>query len=81
MKLNYALICYKELGGDDIQVKHKCCYENRPNEDDIKSLVEELAIDGEFGMVGDDDYKIKLISRVEQPELMKLFDIPEELVQ
>ena len=53
MKLNYAIVCYKQIDDDNINVLHSCLYENEPNENDIDSLQQELYTDEEFGMVGD----------------------------
>ena len=77
MKINYAIICYKELDGDNIQVKHKCLYENKPEDVDIFSLQQELDTDEEFGMVGDDDYEMMLIDR--DNELWETFGLPYEV--
>lgn len=66
MKLNYAIICYKRLSEDDINVLHSCLYENEPNEVDIESLQQELYTDEEFGLVGDVvdvDYEMILIDK------------------
>lgn len=79
MKLNYAIICYKQIDEDHIEVKHKCCYEQEPRESDIESLKEELATDEDFEMIGDTDYEVRVINRWDDYELMDLFEIPIEL--
>lgn len=66
MKLNYAIICYKQLDEDNINVLHSCLYENEPSEVDIDSLQQELYTDEEFGLVGDVvdvDYEMILIDK------------------
>ena len=78
MKINYALVCYKQIDDDNIQLKHTCCYENEPKQSDVDSLYEELATDEEFGMVGDDDFEMWLINRNDQPHLFETFGIPLE---
>lgn len=70
----YAIICYKRLDAENIETKHKCLYMHKPDEDTILGLQHELATDEEFGMVGDDDYEMILISKVD--ETWKTFDLP-----
>lgn len=79
MKINYAIICYKKLDETHAEIKHKCLYENEPQQVDFDSLQEELATDEELGMVGDDDYEMMLINRYDHPNNMKLFKIPDEI--
>jgi hypothetical protein len=82
MKLNYAIVCYKDNeDGETMEIKHTCCYENEPNDEDVKSLVKELAEDEEFGMIGDSDYRMVLLDRSvsEESDLMDSLDIPHEI--
>ena len=79
MKINYALVCYKQVDDDHIHKKHMCCYEKEPGQIDIDSLYDELATDEEFGMVGDTDFEMLLINREENQDLFELFNIPEEI--
>jgi hypothetical protein len=79
MKVNYAFVCTSD-GPDDTQiVKHICLYENEPNQDSYNSLVEELATDEEFGMVGDTNYIIALIHRIDNANLWELLELPAEI--
>jgi hypothetical protein len=79
MIINYAIICYKQIDEQNIEIKHKCLYENEPKEVDFISLRDELATDEELGMVEDSDYEMMLINRDEHPRLMKYFNIPLEI--
>jgi len=79
MKVNYAYICTSD-GPDDTQiVKHICLYENEPSEYSFNHLVEELDTDPEFGMIGDRDYTIALIHRVDNANLWELLELPNEI--
>ena len=66
MKLNWVIICYKETDSG-VNILHICAYENKPKEIDWNSLREELAIDEEFGRIGDTDYEMILINREDGP--------------
>ena len=77
MKLNYAIICYKQLDEDRIQVKHSCLYENKPTQVDFDSLQMELATDKEFNMIGDDDYEMALIDKTSK--LWSTFNLPTDI--
>lgn len=79
MKINFAVICYKMVDDQNANVKHICCYETEPSAADIDSLVSELENDPEFGMVGDHDYDISVISRSVEPEIFETLQIPEEM--
>jgi hypothetical protein len=79
MKINFAVICFKELDENLIEVKHKCLYEDEPNESCLDNLVRELYEDPEFNMVGDDDYEMVVLNYKEHPEMFESFEIPTEI--
>ena len=79
MKINYAVICFKEIDENLIEVKHKCLYENKPSEERLDDLMRELNEDEEFGMIGDDDYEMVVLDYNEHPEMFESFDIPTEI--
>jgi hypothetical protein len=82
MKLNYAIVCYKDNDDDQtMEIKHICCYENEPSETDVESLVKELREEEAFGLVGDDDYSMMLLDRSDEKEaeMMEKLDIPLEI--
>lgn len=79
MKLNFAILCYRDLPEDDMEIKHVCAYEHLPSSEDAASLQAELAIDPEFGMIGDSDYSIIVLERSKSPEMFDYLKIPEEL--
>lgn len=78
MKINYCVFFIKELNEDEIQVKHTVYFEAEPGKEDITHLIEELATDEEFGMVGDDDYEIYVFPREEAIESLEI-EIPKEI--
>ena len=74
MKVNYALVLGKLVEGDQsITIKHTCVYENKPENKDIQQLLDELATDEYFGMVGDKDFEIYLLDR-SVPEQAQIID-------
>ena len=80
MKLNYAIICYKQLDDDNIHVMHSCLYENEPQEIDIDSLQQELYTDKEFGMIGDVegvDYEMIMIKKTNP--MWEELELPNEI--
>ena len=82
MKVNYAVVFAKIVSGDEMKIKHICVYENEPDQSDIDLLASELAVDEEFGMVGDMDYKIYKFDRSieEHNEFMSAeLELPEEI--
>lgn len=79
MKLNYAILCYKNLPDDEMLVKHVCAYENLPDDEDAASLQAELAVDPEFGMIGDTDYEIIVLERAKMPDMFDYLKIPKSL--
>ena len=82
MKVNYAVVFAKVVSGDEMKIKHICAYENEPEQVDIDLLASELAVEEEFGMVGDTDYKIYKFDR-SNPEHNEFMDVelglPEEI--
>lgn len=78
MRLDWMLICYKDNTDGSMDVIHLCAYEEEPGMIDIKSLREELATDPEFEMIGDTDYKMKMVNRKEHLKWFESFGIPEE---
>jgi hypothetical protein len=79
MKVNYAVICFKEIDENLIEVKHKCLYEEKPSENCLDDLMRELNEDVEFNMVGDDDYEMMVLNYKEYPDMFESFDIPTEI--
>jgi hypothetical protein len=82
MKVNYAVVFADVVNGDEMKIKHICVYENEPDQSDIDLLASELAVDEEFGMVGDMDYKIYKFDRSieEHNEFMSVeLELPEEI--
>lgn len=79
MKINYAVICFKELDTNHMKLKHKCLYEEEPDDMDLAMLVKELETDPSFDMIGDDDYEMIVLSRERDAEFMDQLDIPEEI--
>ena len=82
MKVNYAVVFAKVVSGDEMKIKHICVYENEPDQSDIDLLASELAVEEEFGMVGDTDYKIYKFDRSikEHNEFMSVeLELPEEI--
>lgn len=79
MKLNYLVLCYKDLDGENWEIKHKCIYETMPTEQSLTHLMMELATDPEFGMIGDDDYEIQVFDRSLSTYWFDVLEIPEEL--
>jgi hypothetical protein len=82
MKVNYAVIFAKIVSGDEMKIKHICVYENEPEQVDIDLLASELAVEEEFGMVGDTDYKIYKFDRSieEHNEFMSVeLELPKEI--
>ena len=82
MKVNYAVVFAKVVSGDEMKIKHICVYQNEPEQVDIDLLASELAVEEEFGMVGDMDYKINKFDRSnpEHNEFMSVeLELPEEI--
>jgi adenine-specific DNA methylase len=79
MKINYVVICFKQLDDKNIRLKHKCLYEEEPNDMDLAILVKELETDSSFNMIGDDDYEMIVLSREFDSEFMNDLNIPEEI--
>jgi hypothetical protein len=82
MKVNYAVVFADVVDGNEMKIKHICVYENEPDQSDIDLLASELAVDEEFGMVGDMDYKIYKFDRSieEHNEFMSVeLELPEEI--
>jgi hypothetical protein len=82
MKVNYAVVFADVVGGNEMKIKHICVYENEPEQVDIDLLASELAVEEEFGMVGDTDYKIYKFDRSvpEHNEFMSVeLELPEEI--
>lgn len=82
MKVNYAVVFADVVGGNEMKIKHICVYQNEPDQSDIDLLVSELAVEEEFGMVGDTDYKIYKFDRsvLEHNEFMSVeLGLPEEI--
>jgi hypothetical protein len=82
MKVNYAVVFADVVDGNEMKIKHICVYENEPEQVDIDLLASELAIEEEFGMVGDMDYKIYKFDRSieEHNEFMSVeLELPEEI--
>lgn len=82
MKVNYAVVFADVVDGNEMKIKHICVYQNEPDQSDIDTLVSELAVEEEFGMVGDTDYKIYKFDRSnpEHNEFMSAeLELPEEI--
>lgn len=79
MKINYAVICFKQLDEDRIRLKHKCLYEEEPTDMDLAELVRELETDPSFDMIGDDDYEMIVLTRELDSEMMDKLNIPQEI--
>ena len=82
MKVNYAVVFAKIISGDEMKIKHICVYDTEPEQKDIDLLASELAVEEEFGMVGDTDYKIYKFDRSneEHNEFMSVeLGLPEEI--
>ena len=82
MKVNYAVVFADVVNGNEMKIKHICVYENEPEQSDIDLLASELAVEEEFGMVGDTDYKIYKFDRSnpEHNEFMSVeLGLPEEI--
>lgn len=81
MKLNYVVICYKDNEDDTMDIKHICGYENLPTNTDRDSLIKELAEDESHGLIGDDDYKMKVLNRniPDEASFLDYLEIPEEI--
>jgi len=82
MKVNYAVVFADVVNGNEMKIKHICVYENEPDQSDIDLLASELAVEEEFGMVGDMDYKIYKFDRSieEHNEFMSVeLELPEEI--
>ena len=82
MKVNYAVVFADVVSGNEMKIKHICVYENEPDQSDIDLLASELAVEEEFGMVGDMDYKIYKFDRSieEHNEFMSVeLELPEEI--
>ena len=82
MKVNYAVVFADVVDGNEMKIKHICVYENEPEQVDIDLLASELAVEEEFGMVGDTDYKIYKFDRSieEHSEFMRVeLELPEEI--
>lgn len=82
MKVNYAVVLANIVNENEIKVKHICAYQNEPDQSDIDLLVSELAVEEEFGMVGDTDYKIYKFDRSnpDHNEFMSVeLGLPEEI--
>ncbi len=82
MKVNYAVVFADVVNGNEMKIKHICVYENEPYQSDIDLLASELAVEEEFGMVGDMDYKIYKFDRSnpEHNEFMSVeLELPEEI--
>jgi hypothetical protein len=82
MKVNYAIVFADVVDGNEMKIKHICVYENEPEQVDIDLLASELAVEEEFGMVGDTDYKIYKFDRSieEHSEFMRVeLELPEEI--
>lgn len=77
MKLNWMILCYKELENGGMSIIHACVYEKKPVQSDWDSLREELATDEEFGMIDDDDYEMLLVDREEGYRWFEDLGIPE----
>jgi len=65
MRLDYLILCYKELEDGGMSIIHACGYPSEPKDTDWNSLRMELATDEEFGLIGDTDYEMLLVSRKE----------------
>ena len=82
MKVNYAVVFADVVSSNEMKIKHICEYENEPDQTDIDLLASELAVEEEFGMVGDMDYKIYKFDRSnpEHNEFMSVeLGLPEEI--
>ena len=82
MKVNYAVVFADVVNGNEMKIKHICVYENEPDQTDIDLLASELAVEEEFGMVGDTDYKIYKFDRSnpDHNEFMSVeLELPEEI--
>jgi len=82
MKVNYAVVFADVVDGNEMKIKHICVYENEPDQSDIDLLASELAVEEEFGMVGDMDYKIYKFDRSieEHNEFMSVeLELPKEI--
>lgn len=82
MKVNYAVVFADVVSGNEMKIKHICTYENEPDQSDIDLLASELAVEEEFGMVGDTDYKIYKFDRSnpDHNEFMSVeLGLPEEI--
>ena len=91
MKLNYLLVFCKFPEGSTSKdfmegkpisgliIKHATAYEEAPNTEDVKSLITELETDEEFGMIGDKDFEIMMVSRDDFEQLFDQLGLPEEL--
>lgn len=85
LQTNYALVAYTPTE-DPMKgnVIHTCFYENPPTQRDVNALIEELATDTEFGMIGlvcDQDYFLNEITGETLRILKEDMKIPDVLTQ
>lgn len=76
MKINFVVIL-GNLDKNTMEVKHICCYENKPSEHDLQSLLYEVSTDPNFGMVNDKNFNIHTFDKniPEDKEFLKLLDL------
>jgi hypothetical protein len=81
MKTNYAYIAMK-LAGDEANVLHMVLFEDKPNENDLQHMVEELATDESFGMIDmvlGTDYDIYHFEGEKLDKVRGILNIPDEI--
>ena len=76
MKINFVVIL-GNLDDKTVEVKHICCYENKPSNHDLQSLVNEVLTDPTFGMVDDKNFNIYTFDKniPEDKEFLKFLDL------
>ena len=76
-KINWAILCYRDNPDETMDILHLCGYENKPGQDTIDSLQEELATDPEFGLIGE-EYEMMLINRETGYKYFEMLGVPDE---
>ena len=71
MKINWAILCYRDNEDGSMNILHACCYEERPTQKIADSLREELS-----GMI-DEEYEMLLIDRENGFKYFEELGIPE----
>ena len=77
IKINWAILCYRDNPDDTMTVVHACGYENEPTQETADGLREELETDPEFGLIGE-EYEMMKINREEGYKYFEMLGIPDE---